>query len=45
MNSANSSENIDHNRQYFLGPATMTGIFSSANAESTQPETTKEEDL
>ncbi len=26
MNSANSSEKIDHNRQCFLGPATMAVI-------------------
>ena len=41
MNTANSSENIDHNRRRFRGTATMTvisahlGIFSSANAETT----------
>jgi hypothetical protein len=47
MNTANSSENIYHNRRRFLGTATMTiaparlGIFSSANAETAQPKTTK----
>jgi pimeloyl-ACP methyl ester carboxylesterase len=51
MNSANSSENIDHKRRRFLGTAAMTvasahlGIFTSANAETTQPKTTKEEEL
>ena len=45
MNTANSLENIDHNRRRFLGTAAMTvsfaqlGIFSSANAETKQPET------
>ena len=49
MNAANSSENIDHNRRRFLGSAAMTVasahlcLFSSANAETTQPETTKKE--
>ena len=50
MNTANSSENIDHNRRRFLGTAAMTvasahlSIFSSANGETTQPKPTKEED-
>jgi hypothetical protein len=49
MNAANSSENIDHNRRRFLGSAAMTVasahlcLFSFANAETTQSETTKKE--
>jgi len=51
MNSANPSENIDFNCRRLLGVAAMTvasaplGIFSSANVETTQPTTTKEEEL
>ena len=50
MNTGNSSENIDHNRRRFLRIAAMTvasvqlGIFNSANADTTQPKTTKEEE-
>jgi len=47
MNPANSSENIDRNRRRSLEIAAMTvnfaqlGIFSSANAEATQPKSPK----
>ena len=49
MNAANSSDLIDHNRRRFLEAAAMTVasahlcLFSSANAETTQSETTKKE--
>jgi pimeloyl-ACP methyl ester carboxylesterase len=49
MNPDDSSETIHHNRRRFLGTAAMTvasvhlGIFNSANAETIQPKTTKEE--
>ena len=49
MKTANSLHNFDHNRGRFLGAAAMTvtfaqtGTFSSASAEPTQPEATKEE--
>lgn len=50
MNSADSFKNFNHNRRRFLGVGAMTvasaqlGIFSFADAETTQPETTKEEE-
>jgi pimeloyl-ACP methyl ester carboxylesterase len=50
MNSADSFKNFNHNRRRFLGTAAMTvasaqlGIFSFADAETTQPQTTKEEE-
>ena len=50
MNTVNSTENIDHNRRRFLGTAAMTVAsaqlwdFCFANAETIQPETTKEEE-
>ena len=45
MNAANSSEEVDHNRWRFLGSATYARLclLSPANAETTQPETTQEE--
>jgi pimeloyl-ACP methyl ester carboxylesterase len=51
MNTAESFKNFDHNRRRFLGTAAMTavsahlGIFSSAEAETTQPRTAKQEEL
>ena len=51
MITANSSENINRNRRRFLGAAAMTvasaqlGIFSFADAETTQPKNAKEEEL
>jgi len=50
MNTAHSSKNIDNNRWHFLGTTAMTvasahlGILSSANGDTTQPKTTKEEE-
>ncbi|MGA9133312.1 MAG: hypothetical protein ACLP00_29540 [Terracidiphilus sp.] len=50
MKTSNSSENIDHNHRRFFGTDTVTiisghsGTFSFANAETTRPETTKEEE-
>src|SRR6202167_133079 len=49
MNPDASSETIDHNRRRFLGAAAMTAasfhlvIFNSANAETLQPKTIKED--
>jgi hypothetical protein len=49
MNTANSPENIDHNRTRLLGPAAMTVALPTCaslalqNAEITRPKTTKEE--